>query len=62
MLGSQQGVDHQVNLQSYQLVDIGQSRQSMEGLFQVLQWRLDNAITPVEFRAIFSEWLKSNGH
>lgn len=38
------------------------ARQSMEGLFQVLKWRLDNTITPVEFTQIYTEWLRSNGH
>ena len=37
-------------------------RQSLEGLFQVLQWRLDNTITPVEVSQIYAEWLRSNGH
>jgi len=34
----------------------------MEGLYQVLKWRLDNTITSLELTIIYKEWLKANGH
>lgn len=38
-----------------------ETRQSLEGLLQVLKWRVDNAITPYEFNQIYKEWLKAHG-
>jgi len=38
-----------------------QVRSSMDGLLKVLIWRLDNSISPSEFRQIYHEWLNKKG-
>ena len=33
----------------------------MDGLLKVLVWRLENSISPAEFRQIYHEWLSKKG-